>query len=188
MKTATPERLLEAAETEFAAVGLEAAKLADIASRAGIRRSSLLYHFRSKEELYAATVERSFSRLRGVLVDAMQTRGAFTDRLDATVERFSEFLSSAPNVARIVMREMLAAEGPGQSILLEQIVPLLKTVERFVREQGEGTVRADVPVRAAILQVASDTLLRCAVGAMREPLWGPRDHTLSLARILLLKG
>ncbi|MBC8069692.1 MAG: helix-turn-helix transcriptional regulator, partial [Deltaproteobacteria bacterium] len=46
--TATPERILEAARAEFAAVGFAQAKLADIAARAGITRPSLLYHFGTK--------------------------------------------------------------------------------------------------------------------------------------------
>lgn len=184
---ATPERVLVAAELAFAAVGFGAAKLADIATRAGIRRPSLLYHFGTKEALYAQTVQRCFGRLREALVQAMTARGGFAERLDRTVARYVEFLDAEPQLARIVLRELLDGHGPGRQILLRQVVPLLDVLERFIHEHGEGQLRPDVPVRAAVLQVGSDALLRAAAGTLREPLWGADDHSPRLARLLLLR-
>jgi AcrR family transcriptional regulator len=184
---ATPERLLEAAEAIFAAVGFGAARLADIAGRAGIRRPSLLYHFRTKEALYAATVERSFARLRKVLADAMASDGDFPQRLETTAQRYEEFIASEPELSRLVLRELLDEHGPGRSILMRQIVPLLQVVERFIREQGRERVRLGVPVRAAIMMLASDVFLRSAVGPLREALWGPGAHAQTLTRVLFLR-
>ena len=118
VSTATPERLLEAALGEFARVGFGQAKLADIAAVAGITRPSLLYHFRTKEELYEATVKRSFRRLALVLGDAMSATGPFVERLRLTLVRYLDFVASEPAVARIVMRELLEHTGPGARILL----------------------------------------------------------------------
>ena len=188
LEVATPDRLLEAAEAIFSAVGYGAAKLADIAGRAGIRRPSLLYHFRSKELLYAATVERSFARLRRALATAMAAEGDFQARLLATVDRYIEFVAGEPELSRLVLRELLDESGPGRAILMKQIVPLVDVVERFVREQGQGVVRPDVPVRAAIMMIASDVFLRSAVGPLREQLWGPQQKARELARRLLLSA
>jgi len=185
---ATPERVLVAAELAFAAVGYAAAKLADIATRAGIQRPSLLYHFGSKEALYAQTIERSFARLRDTLVASMTAHGDFVTRLERTVAHYVEFLDAEPQLARLVLRELLDGHGPGRQILLRQVVPLLDVLECFVREHGAGVVRPDVPVRAAVLQVGSDALLRAAAGpSLRRPLWGASDHSKTLARLLLLR-
>ncbi|MEX1365966.1 MAG: TetR/AcrR family transcriptional regulator [Nannocystaceae bacterium] len=184
---ATPERVLAAAELAFAAVGYGAAKLADIASRAGIQRPSLLYHFGTKERLYAQTVERCFSRLAAALTQSMTAEGDFPRRLDRTVARYVEFLDAEPQLARIVLREVLDDNGPGRSILLRQLVPLLDVIERLVARLGGDVVRPDVPVRAAVLQVGTDALLRAAAGSLRNPLWGPEDHSQQLARLLLLR-
>lgn len=184
---ATPERVLEAAELAFAAVGYGAAKLADIAARAGIRRPSLLYHFGSKEALYTQTVERCFSRLGQALTATMNAEGDFPTRLDRTVARYVEFLDAEPQLARIVLRELLDEQGPGRPIIMRQLVPLLDVIERFVEQLGRDVVRPDAPVRAAVLQIGSDALMRAAAGSLREPLWGPTDHSQRLARLMLLR-
>ena len=183
---ATPLRLLEAALAEFAAVGFALAKLADIAARAGITRPSLLYHFRTKEELYEATVKQSFSRLAVALTEAMTGTAPFLDRFRATLSRYVDFVASEPAVARIVLRELLEGTGPGARILVEQVAPLVDTVERFVRIQGGTAVRRGLPVRAAIMQIAGDVMLRAAAGPLRAPLWGTEDHARALAEALVL--
>ncbi len=184
---ATPERVLAAAELAFAAVGYGAAKLADIAGRAGIRRPSLLYHFGSKEALYTQTVQRCFERLRGALSEAMGGEGDFPARLHRTLARYIEFVDTEPQLARIVMRELLDEQGPGRRIVLREVVPLLDVVERFVEQHGARDLRPDVPVRPALLQISSSVLLRAAAGSLREPLWGQHDHAQHLARLLLLR-
>lgn len=185
--TATPERILVAARAEFAAVGFAQAKLADIAARAGITRPSLLYHYGSKEELYRATVQSCFGRLAVALAEAMTGPADFVARLRAVHARYSEFVTGDPDVARIVLRELLDGTGPGAEILLRQIAPVVAQVERFVHEQGRAFVPPGVPVRAAIMQVSSDVLVRAAAGPLRIPLWGDGDHTLALLEQLLVK-
>src|SRR4051794_13657065 len=55
---ASQERILEAARGEFALRGYSA-RLQDIAERAGLTHPTLLYHFGSKERLYAAVIEQA---------------------------------------------------------------------------------------------------------------------------------
>lgn len=184
---ATPERLLDAAEQAFAVAGYGATRLEDIAAAAGIRRPSLLYHYPSKDGLYAAVVHRAFARLGAVLAEAIARQVPFVDRLAAVCHGYTRFLEDNPAPARLLVRELVDAEGPGHAILLEEVAPLLDIVERFVRIDGLGRIRPHLPVRAAILQVASGTLLRTASGGLRDPLWGPEDHTWTLARTLFFE-
>ena len=186
--TSTRDRLLEAAEQEFADVGFEAAKLADIAARAGIRRPSLLYHFKTKEDLYAATVEQAFTQLGVALQATMSAAGDFEARLLATVVGYARFVADHPNVARIVLRETLHGLGPGAEIVLRQIVPIVDAVEDFIRTQGQRASNTP-PVRAAILALASALLVRSAASGLREPLWRDEsDHAAALGRALFLGG
>jgi AcrR family transcriptional regulator len=185
--TATPERILDAARAEFAAVGFAQAKLADIAGRAGITRPSLLYHFGSKEELYRAVVQSCFGRLALALTEAMTANTGFLERLRATHASYAAFMTGEPEVARIVLRELLDGTGPGAEILMTQIVPVVAQVERFVLAEGRRFVPTGVPVRAAIMQLATDVAVRAAAGPLRIPLWGDGDHTLALLEQLFVK-
>ena len=91
---ATEPRILQAAEAEFGRAGFSAARLEDIAHTAQIQRSSLLYHFASKEELYAAVVRGAFGQLEGMLVEGISAEGSFEERLDLVLENFLSFLDT----------------------------------------------------------------------------------------------
>ena len=54
----TADRILDAAEDLFAEKGFSATSLGDVADRVGIRSPSLYNHFRNKEALYQAVLER----------------------------------------------------------------------------------------------------------------------------------
>jgi len=183
----TPQRILAAAERAFAGAGYEA-RLSDIAAEAGIRRSSLLYHFETKKVLYAAVVTDAFLRLGLALRDAREVKGEFEDQLQQMTSAFVRFVEDHPLVARLVVRELLAADGPGSVVLMERVAPLLGEVELWICAAGAGQVRAGAPVRAALLHVVSDVLLRSAAGPVRDALWGDADEdkTWWMARTLLL--
>jgi AcrR family transcriptional regulator len=194
----TADRVLDAAEREFAAVGYAPARLADIAARAGIRRPSLLYHFPSKELLYRAVVERAFDRLGAALVQFMGTDGEFEQQLEGVVRAFAEFLDAHPSLPPIIVRELIddptheldtvrRGGSVGRTIMLERVVPLLTLVEAFIRTRGHEHLRPNLPVRAALVQVAANFLLHSAAGSLAEPLWGPGDHALALAKLLFLQ-
>ena len=184
----TPDRILDAAERAFARAGFSGARVGAIADEVGIRRPSLLYHFPTKTLLYQATVARCFQRLHRALLAAMQAQVPFEERLSATVRTFTQFLEREPSVAAIVLRELLDGQDVGRSIVLEQIRPVVDVVEMFALREGAGIIRADLPVRQAIMQIASDVLLRAAAGDARQPLWGTGDHAEQLARLLFLAG
>jgi AcrR family transcriptional regulator len=184
----TPTRLLEAAEAAFASAGYAGAKLADIARGAGIRRSSLLYHFRSKQDLYAAVVQRVFDDLGLLLMRVMEGEEEFEVRVRGMVETFAAFLDRRPGLAPVVLREMLDGHGPGREILMRRVVPLLDVVERFILVQGRGTIRAGLPVRAALMEVVANLLMRAAASDLRTPLWGPGDHAWSVTRVILFES
>jgi TetR/AcrR family transcriptional regulator len=56
------EKILEAALTEFAERGFDGARVDRIASEAGVNKALIYYHFKSKEELYVATLNDLFGK------------------------------------------------------------------------------------------------------------------------------
>ena len=181
----TEERILKAAETEFGKKGFERTRLEDIAQTAGIRRPSLLYHFKSKDLLYSAVVHRVFDSLRKALLDRMRP-GDFAAQVENLTGAFSDFSELNPAFAPIVLRELIDGQGPAREILLTEMAPLLSIVETWLSQQGKGVIPAGVSVRFAILQIASNTLLHNAAGDLAEPLWGADNSSRCIARQIFL--
>lgn len=184
----TRQRILSAAALAFSSDGFAAANLRDIAAEVGIRRPSLLYHFDSKEQLYAAVVDQTLGDLAAALALPMEIEGSFEERLEDLTRRFVAFLDDHPDAAGIVVRELLTTDGPGLQVLVTRGGDLLTQVEAWVREKGGTRVR-DVNVRRALLQVVSEAMLRNASSAATAALWGESsaDDAWNLARAMLLK-
>ena len=166
-RAATPDRILATAEQEFGAAPFDTVRLADIAEGAGITRPSLLYHFKSKEELYATVVRRAFDSLATALLEPLPRDTSFPERVDALVGRYGEFLAERRWFARLLLREIVDGRGPGREMLIELVEPILTMVERFL-SKGVG----DLPVRAVVLNIGATTLVREASGELRDTLWG----------------
>ena len=181
------DKLLAAAEAEFGRRGFSEARLEDIAAHAGISRPSLLYHFNSKDALYEAVVHAAFARLASAVGAALGGEGSFGARIDALVAGYQAFLDANPNVARLILREVVDGRGPGRALMVREAIPVLQLVERTAKREGKGALREGAPVREALLQLGFTAMIRASVEELREPLFGKRDHTRELARTLLLK-
>jgi TetR/AcrR family transcriptional regulator len=104
----TRAEILAAAERYFAEHGFEATRLEDIAMEVGIRRAAIFYHFRNKQELYAAVLDEVF----GNWTAALPTGGSPAERLEASLIGWIDYVSQRPTVARLILREAATAR-PG---------------------------------------------------------------------------
>ena len=182
----TDVRILTAAERAFGELGFERATLAEIATEAGIRRPSLLYHFKSKDELYGQVVNLLFDALRSDLGQSM-VPGAFSQQIVALAQAFVNFSKSRPAFAPIVIREIIDGRGPAREILLRELAPVLGLVEKWIELQGGQDLPEGLKVRSAVLQFCTNVLLRDGSGPLREALWGDTDDSMSLVRQVFLK-
>ncbi len=183
----TNERILNAAERIFSENGYPGARLADIAAEADIRRPSLLYHFESKEVLYEAMVHRLFNRLMETLTGFMVPAADPEEQIIEVGLAFRDFAESNSAFGRIVMRDIVDHRDPVPQLLASGVVPVLDAVcvyiEGLLAEKKDGR---PVPVRAAVLQFCTDTLMQTSAGPLRAPLWGDSKHTEDLLRRLFL--
>ena len=104
----TRAQIVAAAERHFAERGFEAARLEDIAADVGIRRAAIFYHFGDKQELYAAVLEEVFSGA----MSALPSGGSATERLEASLTGWIDYVAERPSVARLILREVASAQ-PG---------------------------------------------------------------------------
>lgn len=85
------EDLRAIALTEFATAGYAATSLHRIADLAGLSKSSVLYHFTSKDALLEAAVSPAIERMQQIL-ESMASRPVTTSSRRAFIADFVEFL------------------------------------------------------------------------------------------------
>lgn len=115
----TAERILDAAEDLFAEKGYSATSLGDVADRVGIRSPSLYNHFKNKEALYQAVLDRlleDFSAPLAELDSGPLTQNRVLEWLEAIVRQHH----ANPNLARLLQHAALSG-GPHTSTLIDQL-------------------------------------------------------------------
>ena len=99
--------LLRAAISVFANEGYGAASLDRIAERCGIRKSSLIYRFGSKEELYMESIEVVLQSLSAMVGAAAMSGGGYPHRLDQLSGAICDYFGTEPKAARLLFREAM---------------------------------------------------------------------------------
>lgn len=182
----TVKLLLRAAEDAFGANGFRDSRLGDIAETVGIRRSSLLYHFGSKEKLHSMVVETAFTELNNVLISEINPTGTLEEQLDGLVGCLLEFAVERPGLVCVILRQMVDPRGEGRAQIGSAFTALVDAVETMYRAMAGTRLRETFPVRGAIVQLMTSYLVRVASGQLASAVWGEHDHTKVLARHLLL--
>ena len=121
---ATDLRVLRAAERAFGEQGYRQARLEDIASQAGIRRPSLLYHFGSKQALYKRVVEGAFLKLNEAFLVGAAVQGEFPVRVEAITLGLVREAGEHRYLMAVIMRALLDRSDVGQRLPRLQI-PML---------------------------------------------------------------
>ncbi len=159
-------RILEAARGEFALHGYSA-RLQDIAERAGLTHPTLLYHFKSKELLYAAVIEDAMHDWADMTSLAVSAAPGGFDRVAALVDAGLEFFATHHDFVVIWRREAIEGGGRLESAIAEHMRPFVDRAVRFLeREIVAGRLREHDPselmqiVYGAVMTYFSDAGFR----------------------------
>jgi TetR/AcrR family transcriptional regulator len=137
-QSATAQRILVAAERQFAAHGMAGARTDEISSAARANKAMLYYYFGDKRKLHRAVLKNLFRQLRtGVYAACSDHPKSPHARLLEFVTRYFDFLASHPNYPRLVQREALEATRDFQWIVQQHLRPfhdqLVRTLDDGVR-------------------------------------------------------
>ena len=138
--------LLEEAERLFAEKGFEATRLEDVAAAVGIRRASIVHHFKDKRELYDAVLADVFSAYRDQLAEIFRTPAPLRERIEDAVRAWVEFLHQRPSLAPILLREIANAGPSGSTAVRAHIQPFWEPIQRFIEDNKAREGRTEVPV------------------------------------------
>jgi len=190
------ERILEVALAEFGARGYEGARLQDIAGAAGLSHPTLLYHFESKEGLYAAVIHAATADW------ATETRRAISvnlqgfEQIASLVEAAFHFFETHADFVRVLRREAIEGGERLGAASAEVLAPFIAQGVAFLeRETAAGRLRPHDPLElmalcyAAVFTHFSDAAFRARVlgddPLSREGLRRSRDALLALLHAAL---
>ena len=191
----TKAEILRVALGRFAAEGFSGTSLNDIADEVGIRRSSLLHHFPSKDALYRAVVLDSFAGWFSLVDQATGSVEHGWAQIDRVLRAAFQFFEDRPDFVRLARREAL--DGP---ILAEELGaalrPLFEEASAWLTDEMDlGNLRrydADqllLTGYGAVLSYLSDAALINALldddPLTPSALAARREHVLAVLRAAL---
>ena len=100
-------QILDAAERLFAARGFPRTTVKQIGAAAGVNSALLYYYFGDKERLYREVLDRLVGRLVEHTLPRLRAGGSPAARLRRFIEGQAEALAASPNLARLLMRELV---------------------------------------------------------------------------------
>lgn len=139
----TRETILLEARRCFAEQGYNGTSLNDIAEAVGIRRSSVLHHFPSKDAIYREVFQSALAEWSARVDSATSLEDVEGwDKVDAVLTAGFRFFMENPDFVRMARREALDRESPlGVNVGL-MLQPLFqRAVGFFTREMDAGTFR-----------------------------------------------
>lgn len=142
----TQESLLQVAVEVFNERGYDGTSMEHLARAAGVAKSSIYHHVRSKEEMLRQAVERATGALFGVLDEPAAVAGRAVDRLRYVVSRAAEVLVAELPYVNLLLRARGNTET--ERWALEQRRELDRRITRLVAAAvAEGDLRDDIDPR-----------------------------------------
>ncbi len=134
------EKILEAAEDQFAELGYDGARMDRIAKVAGVNKASIYYNIGNKKKLYAAVLNRSFEQGWGGFGAIVASDQSAEEKLAAYVENWGRALTENPIMHRIMMREQIDQGRNLPESFVGNIVKILDSLSAILAQGVEEDV------------------------------------------------
>jgi TetR/AcrR family transcriptional regulator len=150
------ERLIDAAIALGTARGLDAIGIREIAAEAGVTPGMIAYYFGDKGGLYQAMLDRVYRQVLANLRQIAEEPGASDEHPVARiVQLMISTLTRTPWMPQLIVREVIAREGPLRDFFRERIAsgPATLIPALLRREIEAGRVRADADPALTLLSL-----------------------------------
>jgi AcrR family transcriptional regulator len=144
------EAILEAALDEFSARGFAAARLEDMAKRAGVAKGTIYLYFADKEALFQELVRFQIGPVMSAFGAALASELPLKSLIDQAIEIFTRevFGTRRKEVMRLIISEGPRFPALAEFYYREVLGPLLKAVRaRLQRAHERGEIVDDVLIR-----------------------------------------
>lgn len=168
---ATRATIVKAAEAVFTERGFAAARLKDVADRAGIRRPSIVYYFRDKRDLYEAVLDELFGGLLARIQAAIARPEPVAERIEAVVKAWVAYAGERPSVARLLLREIAEASPARSPAVTRHVEPIIRAVAQILEEGQRRKLLQPIDPVHFIFTVAGATVFFVAATPTLAPNW-----------------
>ncbi len=146
------KRILEAAREVFSQTGLKGARTRELAQAAGINQATLFEHFKSKEELFLASVIAPLeefmegARERAQHYAAAESTDNMVDQVQASM---NQRLQRMNTIFPLLVQALFSDQELGKKLYNEKILPLFDTQADVIKDF------VDPAMSPRLVQVAS---------------------------------
>lgn len=186
------EQILTEATRLFSAHGFDGTSLKEIADKVGIRKPSLLYHFRSKDDLRRAVLEQMLHHWNDVLPRLLTAAASGRGQFDGVVDEMVAFFAADPDRARLLVRELLDRPADIAALIKVYVRPWASVAADFIRKgQEQEHLHREVDPEAYVVQLISLVVAGVATSDCFTALFDPdadegdvrQRNTLELRRV-----
>jgi AcrR family transcriptional regulator len=144
----TQQKIFRAASAVFEEKGFAAARMQEIADRAGINKALLHYYFRSKEQLFRAVFQVLLRKMFEKIFSIFREDISFKEKIRRFYDQHIDFLIKNPDLPIFLLNEM--SRNPELAAGLKEMMPYDQLREmiyvRHAKElKGYGIKEADMP-------------------------------------------
>lgn len=170
-------KILDVAEVLFARRGYAGVGLREVAEQAGLGKSTLFHHFKTKDALYGEVLGQVLGRIQLVLDPVVESDAPPEMRLVAWVEGLVDALASYPSTARLLMRALVEDDplGPDlpEAIAAEGVLESILDGIRTLLDEGVSSgVFREVSIPHSVQTLIGATVYHFASGEFGENLLG----------------
>lgn len=160
------ERIMEATVASAETAGVRGFSLEDVASRAGVSRTTIYKHFPGgRSQLVEQTATWEIARFWGRLATAVEDLPTLEDRLVAGLVIGRKVMTRSRILANLMdpdLAVLIAAVRPSEPIIHGVIRDYMR--DALADEQAAGSLRADVDIEAS-----ADYLMRMTLSWLGSP-------------------
>ena len=156
------KKIIDAAETLFADRGFHGVSIQDIAKAALVSKANVYHHFRSKDELYYAVINRALEEMSDLLNQLSQTETSAINQFAQFSQEHLKHLNHKPHIAKLVLRELLDGSNDRCRDLAQQVFngQYLMLKEMMKKAQKSDLIRLDMsPEHMAVALVGLNVFL-----------------------------
>ncbi len=190
------ERILDEACRQFGDRGFNT-PIERIATAVGIRKSSLLYHFRTKEDLREQAVSRMMRRWQEEIPRLLTRAETGEDRFTAVITAVIDFFLADPARARLCVREAIDRPEHYGETTRHHLRPHLQLIGDYIRWGQTGKlIHDDVDPELWVIIVLREIICMVAFAPVAQAMTGEtaddlarrqRDEFVRMARRSLLR-